>query len=209
MKRLIALALLISFITPGPVSAATKKATPKPTTSKSTAAKSTATKSTTKTKIAPKKIVHRIYRRRNVKPLPSPSPKWPPANFISGGSVYGKVPSAKELQGVLAGAGTKSNLYKDSQTCVTHVCGALQVASTNSCTYWEIDSALYRDPVTKSLLGTLHTYAAGTSAKQIATIYLITPVALQDGYFVGSIKANCWTQAPTETIPSNNFVANN
>jgi hypothetical protein len=195
MKKIIALALIISIFIPGQAQAATAKPTLKPTIKSSLAIK--------------KKVVRRTYRRRNVTPLPSPSPKWPPANFVSGGSVYGKVPSVKELQGVLAGAGTSSSLYKDSQTCVTHVCGVLQVASTTACTYWEVDSALYSDSVTKNLLGTLHTYAAGTSAKKIATIYLITPVALQDGYFVGSIKANCWTQTPTEIVPSNNYVANN
>jgi hypothetical protein len=123
--------------------------------------------------------------------------------------VYGKVPSAKELQGVLAGAGTKSQLYKDSQSCVSKVCGVLQVASSTACTYWEVDSALYSDPVSKNLIGTLHTYAPGSLAKKISTIYLITPVTLQDGYFVGSIKANCWTQSPTATIPSNDYLPNN
>jgi hypothetical protein len=185
---------------PAKSSLATTKKTATTTTKSATTAKKAITTPT-------KKVVRRIYRRRNVKPLPSPSPKWPPTNFVSGGSVYGKVPSAKELQGVLAGAGNKSQLYKDSQSCVSKVCGVLQVASDTACTYWEVDSVLYSDPVAKDLIGTLHTYAPGTRAKKISTIYLITPVALQDGYFVGSIKANCWTQAPTATIPSNDYVA--
>ncbi len=200
MKKFAVLLLLISLLNPASAFAVVKKATPKPTPKSSTI-------TTKKTATTTKRVIHRTYRRRNVKPLPSPSPKWPPANFVSGGSVYGKVPSAKELQGVLAGAGTKSQLYKDSQSCVSKVCGVLQVASDTACTYWEVDSILYSDPVAKNVIGTLHTYAPGSAAKRISTIYLITPETLQDGYFVGSIKANCWTQPPTATIPSNEYLA--
>jgi hypothetical protein len=144
-----------------------------------------------------------------VKPVPSPSPKWPPINFYNDGDIYLKVAlTGKELTGVLAAAGKTSQVYKDSQTCASQVCGVIQVASASSC-YWEVDSVLYgpstADAAKSVIRGNLRTFIDRVAPKKVTTIFLITPEPIADTYRVSPVTAKCWTSTPPETIPSNSF----
>ena len=44
----------------------------------------------------------KVVAKKTAKPIPSPSPKWPPQGFKGKDGVYAKVPSSKELVGLLS-----------------------------------------------------------------------------------------------------------
>ena len=75
---------------------------------------------------------------------PSPSPKWPPTGFKSNGEVYAKVPTAKELIGTASNSTVLTRalaqLVDGVRICEKYSCGALQIASLNGCTWWEINA---------------------------------------------------------------------
>ena len=146
-----------------------------------------------------------------MKPIPSPSPKWPPVNFYNDGDIYLKVTlTGKELTGVLAAAGAASKVYQDSQLCASQVCGVIQVASASSC-YWEIDSVLYgpsnSDAAKSEIKGNLRTFTVRVAPQRITTIFLITPEPIAESFRVSPITAKCWITAPPGTLPSNSYTA--
>jgi len=205
MRRIIVLVTLIGLVFPTISSAATPspKQSPKP------AAKPVAkpaakpvTKSATKT-VAKKR---KVYVRKKIPTLPSPSPKWPPANFNheKDGTVYAKIPSFEELKGMASNSPT---LTADLKKCEANTCGAIIVASETSCVWWEVDSVVSgpssADPTIRTPYGSLRTLAPATNAKSIKPILLISPEPLGDGVSVGGIIAKCWSQAGTEKIPAN------
>ena len=220
--RLTAFLIALALISPNVTYAATKKPTPAPTkvATKKAVAKTPATSSTKKSvakkqvvsstskatvKKPVKKKVRRVYKRKRVAPIPSPSPKWPPVNFHFESGIYLKVAiTGKELTGILAAAGKSSQLYKDSQKCAAQVCGVIQVASADAC-YWEVDSVLYG--ANNATIGNLRTFTAKSYAKKVTTVFLITPQAMEDGYRVSPVTAKCWTTTPLDAVPSNTFTA--
>ena len=192
--RTTAILIALSLVIPTSAYAATKKPTPA---------------ASTKKPVVTKKPVKRKIVRKRVKPVPSPSPKWPPINFYNDGEIYLKVAlTGKELTGALAAAGKSSQVYKDSQKCATQVCGVIQVASESSC-YWEVDSVLYgpstEDPAKSVIKGNLRTFAERVPPKKVTTIFLITPEVIADNFRVSPVTAKCWTSTPPETIPSNSY----
>jgi septal ring-binding cell division protein DamX len=103
-----------------PSFAATTKPAPKVTT------KATA-KATAKPKVTKKPIVKKraVYKRKVVKVSPSPSPGWPPKGFLPDGNtdeIYAKLPTTKELLGVLS---ANPNLSKQMKSCSRYACGAV------------------------------------------------------------------------------------
>ena len=44
----------------------------------------------------------KVTAKKTAKPIPSPAPKWPPKGFKGNEGVYAKVPSSKELIGLLS-----------------------------------------------------------------------------------------------------------
>ena len=169
--------------TPSPTSKATAKATAKPTVKVSIAPTST---TSAKATVAPKP---RPKPRPRVKISVSPSPKpgWPPAGFappISG--IYAKVPNSKELVGVIS---AKGNLATQVASCTKFVCGAVQVAAEQGCIWWEVESKVYAQ--NKDLLGTLQTVTNGSNAREVKTILLITPEALETLEYVDGIDVIC------------------
>jgi len=169
--------------TPSPTSKATAKATAKPTVKVSIAPTST---TSAKATVAPKP---RPKPRPRVKISVSPSPKpgWPPAGFappISG--IYAKVPNSKELVGVIS---AKGNLATQVASCTKFVCGAVQVAAEQGCIWWEVESKVYAQ--NKELLGTLQTVTNGSNAREVKTILLITPEALETLEYVDGIDVIC------------------
>lgn len=138
----------------------TSKATKKPSTSK-------ATKKPVKKK---KKKV-----KKTATPIPSPSPIWPPVRFTSNKGIYAKIPTGKELLGLIS---AKKGLAADVVKCESNACGAVIVAADYSCRWWEIKSTVsgsdLNDQNKKVLLGTLRTTYGPLSPKTYANILLIS-----------------------------------
>jgi len=209
--------------TPKPTTKVSKKATPKPAVSAkpasskpSVSSKTTATKKPTKKPVKKKKKV-----KKTATPIPSPSPIWPPVGFTSKGGIYAKIPTGKELLGLLS---AKVKLADDVKKCEKNACGAVVVAAEMQCRWWEIRSTVSMidpaDPAKKLLLGSLRTTYNSLSPKTYANILLISdeplylpaaidpatnqelaPVA-RTGISIGGISATCHKAATNETIPT-------
>ena len=209
--------------TPKPTAKVSKKATPKPAASAkpasskpSVSSKTTATKKPTKKPVKKKKKV-----KKTATPIPSPSPIWPPVGFTSKGGIYAKIPTGKELLGLLS---AKVKLADDVKKCEKNACGAVVVAADIQCRWWEIRSTVSMidpsDPAKKLLLGSLRTTYNSLSPKTYANILLISdeplylPVAIdpatnqelapvaRTGISIGGISATCHKAVTNETIPS-------
>ena len=201
---------------PKPTAKATVKATPKPTVT---------TKTTTTKKPVVKKKKKKVVKK-TATPIPSPSPVWPPDAklFTSNKGVYAKIPTGKELVGLISAAKT---LAADVKKCETNACGAVIVASDFTCQWWEIKSAVTglnpNDPTKRVLLGNLRTTYESLPPKTYANILLISnepiyspgvmdpatgvvgaPVPIA-GISVGSISAICHKSATDEKLPSNTY----
>lgn len=183
---------------------ATSKATSKPTaktTSKATSkptASSTST-STTKPTVKPKPKP-KPKPRKKIKVSPSPKPKWPPVGFEYETGIYAKVPTSKELVGVIS---AKGNLASQVAACSKFICGAVQVASEQGCLWWEVNSKVYAQ--NKDLIGNLRTIAGQSLAREVKTILLISPEPLESAEYVSSIEVVCHQEAKPENTQSVTF----
>ena len=211
--------------TPKPTAKVSKKATPKPAASaKPTSSTPSVSSSTTTTKKPTKKPVKKKKKKvkKTATPIPSPSPVWPPVGFTANAGIYAKIPTGKELLGLLS---AKVKLAADVKKCETNACGAVVVAADIQCRWWEIRSTVSMidpaDPAKKLILGNLRTTYNSLSPKTYANILLISdeplylptaidPVTNQEllpvaraGISVGKISATCHKSATNETIPTN------
>jgi hypothetical protein len=172
----------------------TAKTSAKPTsTSKSTAkpTSTTSAKPTVKPKPRPKP-----KPRKKISVSPSPKAAWPPAGFAPPESgIYAKVPNSKELVGVIS---AKGNLATQVAACAKFVCGAVQVAAEQGCLWWEVESKVYAQ--NKELLGTLKTITNGSTSREIKTILLITPEALESLEYVDNIDVICHQEVRPEGL---------
>ena len=215
MRRFVSLAL-IAMLSLGMASAnaVTPKASPKPSahptvkvSSKKVSSKKVSTNKVTAKKSVTRKYPRRSYKRKYVKPIPSPAPSWPPANFYSKEGVYinYKV-SSSALVGALSAASDSSDLYKDSQLCTSQICGVVQLGSESGCDWWEVDATIYGlvDSSTTNtfIRGTLQTFAPASSAHQIFTQYLVSPVPITAGDKVVPTKALCWSKGSGAKVPA-------
>ena len=75
---------------------------------------------------------------------PSPSPKWPPVGFTVKGEIYAKIPTVKDLVGIASNSKVLTAQLAEKVDgvliCKKYSCGAITVASTNGCTWWEVKS---------------------------------------------------------------------
>ena len=71
-----------------------------------------------------------IQAKKTPSPIPSPQPKWPPVGFKAVDGVYAKIPTTKELVGLLS---AKTTLQAIVKQCQQYACGAVVVAATNGC----------------------------------------------------------------------------
>jgi hypothetical protein len=197
---------------------ATKKATP---TKKATATKKATTSKKPVVKKPKKKVV-----KKTATPIPSPSPVWPPVKFTENKGVYAKIPTGKEILGLIS---AKSGLATDVQKCEGNACGAVIVAANFTCQWWEIKSTVMapdpNDPKKSILLGTLRTTHGLLKPNTYANILLIsdeplyTPGSLdpttgvvgapvlRPGITVGNISAICHKSATDEKLPSNIYLS--
>ena len=200
---ILALTLLLSSTNIGFAINATAESKPSPkATKKSEVKKKTVKKKPAKKKPAKKKVVKKP--RKISKPLPSPSPKWPPKGFKRANNVYISTPkSEKELVGVLSANNTLLNAVK---ACDKQVCAVIYVASAEKCKWWEVQSIVigrYAD-----VLGNLQTLAKGSKAKEVKTIILISKEPVENYAEILNMKAFCRNDEITGKIPSNRFTPN-
>jgi hypothetical protein len=196
-----------------PTNAATSKATPSPTakaTAKATAKPTVSPKATAK---ATKKAVVKKKPRKKVTITPSPKASWPPKGFKANGDVYAKIPNAKELVGTASNSkiltAQLAQKVDGVAICEKYSCGAVQVASLDGCTWWEVNSKLVGETSatdkTLKTFGTIRTLAGATKVKQITTILIISQEPLELRHVVTNISAICHKNPATEKIPSTTY----
>ena len=194
-----------------PTHAATTKATPAPT-AKASAKPSVSAKTTAKP-TATKKAVVQKKPRKKVTITPSPKPKWPPSGFKANGDVYAKIPNAKELVGTASNSkiltAQLAQKVDGVAICEKYSCGAVQVASLDGCTWWEVNSKLVGETSatdkTLKTFGSIRTLAGKTTSKQITTILIISQEPLELRHVVTNISAICHKEPATEKIPSTTY----
>ena len=174
---------------------ATTKTTAKPTATTKTTAKptSTSTSTTTAKPTVKPKPKPKPKPRKKVKVSPSPKPKWPPVGFEYEAGIYAKVPTSKELVGVIS---AKGNLASQVAACSKFICGAVQVAAEQGCVWWEVNSKVYAQ--NKDLIGNLRTITGQSLAREVKTILLISPEPLESLEYVSSIEVVCHQEAKPE-----------
>ena len=190
-----------------PTHAATTKASPTPTV-KTTAKPTASTKAT-----ATKKAVVKKKPRKKVTVSPSPKPKWPPSGFKASGDVYAKIPTAKELVGTASNSkiltAQLAQKVDGVAICEKYSCGAVQVASLDGCTWWEVNAKLVGETSatdkTIKTFGSIRTLAGKTTSKQITTILLISQELLELRHVMTNISAICHKDPATEKVPSTTY----
>jgi len=203
--------------TPTPKASPSKKASPA--VSKSATVKpeaSSTTKKPTKKPVKKKKV------KKTATPIPSPSPVWPPVRFTANKGIYAKIPTSKELLGLIS---AKVGLAELVKKCESNACGAVIVAADYRCEWWEIKSTVYgvdpSDVSKKIALGKLRTLYGPLSAKTYANIILVSDEPLygpsvldpesgqtvagpaRNGISVGGISAICHKSGTDEKFPAN------
>ena len=197
------LALLIAIgltITIAPATAATTSPTPTP---KASVTKKAPVKKAPVKKKAPAK-------KKIIWLTPSPSPKWPPAGFktdaLGETKLYLKVPTAKELVGILS---AKSVLSSQIKSCSKYTCGAVVVGSDMGCRWWQIKADVIgaTSSTNRALktFGKLTTSAAGSAGVRIVTILLVTTEPIGLGHIVSNISADCNQSEPPASLPINEY----
>ena len=203
---------------PTPKASPTAKATPAVSKSaQATPAASSTTKKPTKKPVKKKKKV-----KKTATPIPSPSPVWPPIKFTSNKGIYAKIPTSKELLGLIS---AKAGLAEVVKKCESNACGAVIVAADYRCEWWEIKSTVYgvdpNDASKKVTLGKLRTLYGPLSAQTYANIILVSDEPLygpsvldpnsgqtvagpaRNGISVGGISAICHKSGTDEKFPAN------
>ena len=207
---------------PTPKASPSAKATPA--VSKSAAANPSVSSTTNKpTKKPTKKPVKKKKKvKKTATPIPSPLPVWPPIKFTSNKGIYAKIPTSKELLGLIS---AKAGLAELVKKCESNACGAVIVAADYRCEWWEIKSTVYgvdpSDANKKIALGKLRTLYGPLSAKTYANIILVSDEPLygqsvldpntgqtvagpaRNGISVGGISAICHKSGTDEKFPAN------
>ena len=204
--------------TPTPKASPSKKASPA--VSKSATAKPAASSTTKKPTKKPVKKKKKV--KKTATPIPSPSPVWPPVRFTANKGIYAKIPTSKELLGLIS---AKAGLAELVKKCESNACGAVIVAADYRCEWWEIKSTVYgvdpSDVSKKIALGKLRTLYGPLSAKTYANIILVSDEPLygpsvldpesgqtvagpaRNGISVGGISAICHKSGTDEKFPAN------
>ena len=202
LKVIALLTALFFGLSPTSAVAVTKSPTPTP--------KASVTKKAPVKKAPVKKPP--VKKKKNVKLSPSPSPKWPPAGFktdpLGETKLYLKVPTAKELVGILSAKSTLASQIKD---CTKFTCGAVIVASETGCRWWKVTGdivgATSAEDRKLKTFGTVSTSVTRSAAKQIVTILIVTPEPIALGHIVTNINADCNQSEPSGPIPNTEYKA--
>ena len=219
MKRIAIVVVTLFLISSTSALAASKSPTPTPSPQVSSKASpkpsATATKKVTPTKKpavktpAKKKVIKKKPKKR-VRVAPSPSAAWPPKGFRVAGdennTVYAKIPTTKELVGILS---AKSNLASQIRECTEVTCGAVLVASAFGCKWWEISAivvgATSEQDRTIKRFGSVRTTSWKSAEREVRTVLIVTTEPIGAGHIVDEIDIVCHQDPPTEAIPTTVF----
>jgi len=202
---------MAALLIPSSADAATK--TPSPT-AKATAkptAKATPKATATKKAVIKKKVATKKKAKNSLSP--SPSPKWPPVGFKSNGEVYAKIPTAKELIGTASSSKVLTaqlgQLVDGVRICEKYSCGAVQIASLNGCTWWEVNAKLVgetsADDKTLRSFGTIRTVVKASAPRAITTVLLISQELIALKHVVTGISAKCHHDPVGDNTPSSTY----
>ena len=164
---------------------------------------SASTKATAKPSAKPtatKKPVVKKKSKAKVRITPSPKPVWPPKGFSVEGEVYAKIPTARELVGLIS---ANTTLEKRIKQCATYICGSVQVASEIGCIWWEIISVISDGQGTK--LGELNSAFDSSAAKEFKTLIVVSPESAVKGGSAKIISVICHHEDRITTDPKNNY----
>jgi hypothetical protein len=202
------LAVVLALLAPA-AGAATKKPTPKPTakvTAKATAKPTVkaSAKPTVKASAKPtptkKPSVKKKKKRAKVRVSPSPKPAWPPKGFSVEGEVYAKVPTAKELVGLIS---ANSYLSKQIKQCTTYICGAVQVASNTGCLWWEAIATITDTQGEK--LGELNTSFNASGEREFKVLLLVSPETVEKGGAAKITSVICHHEDRDKSLPGTSY----
>jgi hypothetical protein len=209
-SRLTSLFLIAALAFAGPsAQAASKSPTPKAKVSAKATAKASAkpaatkkatAKASAKPKPAKKKVVKKKKKRAKVRITPSPKPVWPPKGFSVEGEVYAKVPTAKELVGLIS---ANKALEKRIKECTTYICGSVQVTSEIGCIWWEVISAVTDGKGAK--LGELTSAFGSSGPKEFKTLIIISPESADQGGVAKIVSVICHHEDRVTNDPTNNY----
>jgi hypothetical protein len=148
-----------------------------------------------------------VVAKKSAKPIPSPLPKWPPSGFKGKDGVYAKVPTRKELIGLLSAKRTLQSVVKN---CEEFACGAVIAAAETGCAWWEVTSKVFRaedGSPTPVRLGSLSTYAKGSEKKAQITIFLVSSEPILPEVYLSQIRVICHRSSSDAPKPGNSYQA--
>ena len=175
------------------------KATPKATSKATAKSTSTATAKAT-TKATKKPVVKKKKKRAKVRVTPSPKAAWPPKGFSVEGEVYAKVPTAKELVGLIS---ANSYLEKQIKQCTTYICGAVQVASETGCLWWEAIATVTDAQGNK--LGELNSSFSSSAERELKTLLMISPESVEKGGAAKISSVICHHEDRDKSLPGTSY----
>jgi hypothetical protein len=149
-------------------------------------------KQTQKEKAAAKAKKARQAKRARLNPQISPAPAWPPKGFTQSNGIYAKIPSKKELAGLVS---ARTALFEAIKPCDEFACGSVIVASAEKCLWWEVLSTVtgpkLSDSATITSYGSLTTKSKGTDSRDQKVILLISQEPVADQVRVSNINVTC------------------
>jgi hypothetical protein len=177
---------------------ATTKVSTKPTTSASAKPTAKASAKPTATKKPP--VKKKKKSRAKVRVTPSPKPVWPPKGFSVEGEVYAKVPTSKELVGLIS---ANSYLSKQIKQCTTYICGAVQVASETGCLWWEAIATV--TDLQGNKLGELNASFNSSAEREFKVLLLVSPETVEKGGAAKITSVICHHEDRDKSLPGTSY----
>lgn len=206
MNRKLLIAVIATSLTMTLPSASAASKQPTPSSKASASSKVVEEKASVKPTPAKKKAPAKKKKKKIAKLSPSPSPKWPPVGFKTDAQneskIYLKVPTTKELVGILS---AKSSLAAQIKACTQFTCGAVLIASEIGCRWWQIKGdvigATSVENRAPKLFGKIVTSINGSVAQKIVTVILVTTEKIGSGHILSNISADCNQSEPSGNFP--------
>lgn len=131
-------------------------------------------------------------RKARLNPQISPPPGWPPKGFTASNGIYAKIPTKRELAGLVS---ARTSLFEAIQPCDQYACGSVIVASADKCLWWEVLSTVVgpktSDTATITSYGSLTTKSSGSDARSQKVVLLISSEPIGDRVRVANINVTC------------------
>lgn len=131
-------------------------------------------------------------KKARLNPQISPAPSWPPKGFTQSNGIYAKIPTKKELAGIIS---ARSGLFEEIKPCDEFACGSVIVASAEKCLWWEVLSTVtgpkMSDSATITSYGSLTTKSSGSESRKEKVILLISQEPVGDRIRVSNINVTC------------------